>query len=54
MEKLTRRGFVKAAGAALIDVLEHDDARLHRYAEEREETDARRHTEMRAGDEKRQ
>src|ERR1700686_3914078 len=31
--------------AELIDVFQHDDARLHRNSEKREKTDTRRHTE---------
>ena len=40
-----------AAGAQLVDVLDHDHARLHRDAEERQEADAGRHAEVGAGQE---
>ena len=43
-----------ASGAQLIDVFDHDDAGLHRNAEQRQEADARGDAEMRARDEQRQ
>ena len=44
----------KPARAQLVDVLHHDDAGLHRNAEQRQESDARRDAEVRARDLQRQ
>ena len=43
-----------AARAQLVDVLQHDHAGLHRHAEQRQESDAGRDAEVRAGEQQRQ
>ena len=42
------------ARAKLVDVFQHDDAGLHRYAKERQEADAGGHAEVGAGNQQRQ
>src|SRR5271166_3828853 len=45
---------VVTASPKLIDIFNHDDPDLHRYPEERQEADARRHTEVRVRNQERQ
>ena len=43
-----------ASCAELVDVFEHDDAGLHRYAEQRQHADARGYAQVSSGDQQRQ
>ncbi len=43
-----------AASPELVDVFQHDDAGLDRHPEERQETDAGGHAEVRTGEQQRQ